>query len=44
MEGASNLFESAVDDLEDRLVTEFAGRSLTMVDLYHRHTHRKAVH
>lgn len=41
MEGASNLFESALDDLEDRLVTEFAGRSLTMVDLYHRHNIEK---
>ena len=41
MEGASNLFENALDDLEDRLVTEFAGRSLTMVDLYHRHNIEK---
>jgi hypothetical protein len=41
MEGASKLFEDALDTLEDQLVTEFAGRSFTMVDLYHRHNIEK---
>ena len=36
MEGAAKLFEDALDKLEDRLVTEYAGQSLTMVALYHR--------
>jgi three-Cys-motif partner protein len=36
MEGAAKLFEDALDKLEDRLVTEYAGQSLSMVALYHR--------
>jgi hypothetical protein len=35
MEGTSKLFEDARDNLEDRLVVEFAGRKLTMIELYH---------
>jgi three-Cys-motif partner protein len=36
MEGTIKLFEDARDQLEDRLVAEFAGQTLTMVALYHR--------
>jgi three-Cys-motif partner protein len=36
MVGAAKLFEGALDSLEDRLVVEFAGQTLTMVQLYHR--------
>jgi three-Cys-motif partner protein len=34
--GLRKLFENAQDKLEDRLVKEFAGQTLTMVALYHR--------
>ena len=34
--GLRTLFENAQDKLEDRLVKEFAGQTLTMVALYHR--------
>lgn len=36
MEGTSKLFEDARDNLEDRLVVEFAGQTHTMIGLYHR--------
>jgi three-Cys-motif partner protein len=31
----SKLFENALDELEDRLVKEFEGQTLSMIDLYH---------
>jgi hypothetical protein len=31
------LFETAMDDLEDKLTVAFAGRSLTMEQIYHEH-------
>ncbi len=36
MVGAGTLFEDALDQLEDRLVVEFAGQKLTMEQIYHR--------
>jgi three-Cys-motif partner protein len=36
MAGAAKLFEDALDNLEERLVVEFASQTLTMVQLYHR--------
>jgi len=36
MSGAGKLFEDALDNLEDRLVVEYAGQTLTMADVYHR--------
>lgn len=33
----NKLFESALDDLEDDLTTAFAGRTASMIDIYHEH-------
>lgn len=41
METAGKLFEDQLDLLEDQLVGEFAGQSLSMIDLYHKHNLNK---
>jgi len=33
----NKLFESALDDLEDDLTVAFAGRTVSMIDIYHEH-------
>ena len=37
METAGKLFEDELDRLEDALVVEFAGQTLSMIDVYHKH-------
>ena len=37
MAGVIGLFESALDELEDRLTIHFAGQTLSMEDIYHAH-------
>jgi three-Cys-motif partner protein len=35
--GVEDLFANALNDLEDDLVTAFAGKSVAMIDIYHHH-------
>jgi hypothetical protein len=37
VEDFGELFPHALNDLEDALVVEFAGRTISMIDLYHEH-------
>jgi three-Cys-motif partner protein len=37
MAGRGRLFETALDELEDKLTEHFAGRSLSMASIYHEH-------
>jgi three-Cys-motif partner protein len=38
VQGSGNLFPQALNDLENSLVVEFAGKRISMADLYHQHS------